>query len=251
MEKHVEINNGIYDTLGEKWYTADDDPVALLRAESKIKCKWVEEKLEKNGIKKDQTILDVGCGAGFISNHFSRAGFSVTGLDISQESLQVAKRYDQSNSVNYVHGNAYSLPFQSGSFDIITSMDFLEHVTDPKQAIFEMARVLRPGGYLFFHTFNRNPLSYLLVIKAVEWFVKNTPPHMHLYNMFILPQEMAAYCIEAKLDPLAWTGIKPVFSKRAFWHSLFTGVVHKEFSFETCSSTRLSYMGMAKKIEKA
>jgi 2-polyprenyl-6-hydroxyphenyl methylase/3-demethylubiquinone-9 3-methyltransferase len=249
MEKTIEINNSIYDALGERWYLADDDPVALLRAESKVKCQWVESQIERIRAFEElgTQMLDVGCGAGFISNHFGAKGYSVTGVDLSKESLEIASRYDKSKSVRYIHADAYNLPFADEAFDSVTCMDFLEHVEEPQRAVTEMSRVLKPGGYLFFHTFNRNPLSYILVIKSLEWFLKNTPPNMHLYRMFIRPSELSEYCKIANLEPLAWTGIKPLFANRAFWKSLFSGSVDKDFGFETCSSTLLSYMGAARK----
>jgi 2-polyprenyl-6-hydroxyphenyl methylase/3-demethylubiquinone-9 3-methyltransferase len=249
MEKICNIDNSIYNTLGERWYTAEDDPVALLRAENRLKSPWIANELKTQGFKPspEVKILDIGCGGGFLSNYCAKLGYSITGLDISKESLDIARRYDTSGTVSYIEGDCYALPFENETFSIVTSMDFLEHIPDPKRAILEASRVLKPGGLFFFHTFNRNPLSYLLVIKCVEWLVKNTPRDMHVYNLFIKPKELHNYCQEAGMKPEKITGIKPVLLNKAFWKGLWTGCVADDFAFEETSSTLLSYMGYARK----
>ncbi len=244
MEK---VNNDIYDTLGERWYTADDDPVALLRAESKTKTPWILEQIKKyNFLNSNTLVLDVGCGAGFLSNELAKAGLIVTGVDLSEESLKVAKKYDETKSVNYQTADAYHLPFPDQSFDVLTAMDFLEHVENPAEVIKEFSRVLRPNGIFIFHTFNRNPLAYLIIIKLVEWVVKNTPKHMHVLHLFIKPKELSDYCMKANLMTKEMTGIKPIFSSIPF-KSFITGIVPKSLKFELTKSLLLSYMGIAVK----
>lgn len=239
-----EVNNAIYDTYGDRWYTAYDDPVALLRAESKTKTPWILERIEK--FFPHARVLDVGCGAGFLSNELALKGHAVTGIDLSQESLAVAGRHDATHSVRYLAADAYQLPFSDGSFDVVTAMDFLEHVEDPKRVIAEISRVLKPGGLFFFHTFNRNPLAWLVVIKFVEWFVKNTPKHMHVLRLFITPAEAHWYCTMAGLQVHEMTGLKPVL--RSFTlNSFFTGIVPPSLRFELTKSVRLSYLGYASK----
>jgi 2-polyprenyl-6-hydroxyphenyl methylase/3-demethylubiquinone-9 3-methyltransferase len=236
------INNQFYNDYGHKWYTADDDPVALLRAEGKLKQGWIANRINKN-----LRILDVGCGAGFLCNHLSTLGHTVTGLDISQTSLDVAAAHDQTKKVTYLAGDAYHLPFEDASFDVVTNMDFLEHVDQPGLSIQECARVLRPGGKFFFHTFNRNWLSHLVVIKAVERFVKNTPKNMHVIELFLKPEEVQRMCQESGLQVKEWTGIRPEINT-SLLSIAFTGKVPKSLRFKETKSRRISYMGMAIRV---
>src|SRR5690606_17460525 len=189
METSSKINNEIYDSLGERWYTAYDDPIALLRAENRVKLPWIVERIIMHKIE-NPLILDVGCGAGFLCNELSEKGYRVKGIDLSRESLAIARQYDKTKLVEYQIADAYKLPFQANSFDVITCLDFLEHVDRPHEVIREISRVLKPGGLFFFHTFNRNILSWLLIIKAVELLVKNTPKDMHVIDLFIKPSEL-------------------------------------------------------------
>ncbi len=240
-----EVDNSIYETYGERWYTAYDDPIALLRAENKVKTPWILGRMTAAGFSK-AFVLDVGCGGGFLSNEMARAGHSVTGVDLSAESIKVAAAHDETCSVKYLVADAFHLPFADESFDVITAMDFLEHVEDPKKVITEFSRVLKPGGLFFFHTFNRNPLAWLVIIKFVEWLVKNTPKNMHILRLFIKPSELKEYCESAHMKVYSLTGIRPKLRSIPLLR-IFSGIVPKGLSFKLTPSLLLSYLGVARK----
>ncbi len=245
----TEVNNEIYHDLGERWYQASDDPVALLRAEGKTKNPWVISQIKNaypQSASAELSILDVGCGAGFLTNDLGKAGFKVTGVDLSESSLEIAKKYDHSHCVKYLPANAYQLPFSNASFDVVTCMDFLEHVESPKDVVNEISRVLKPGGLFIFHTFNRNWISGFIIIKGVEWFVKNTPPHMHILRLFVKPKELRDYCKAAGMNVKEMVGIAPKVN-RAFFKMLRTREVPENFQFEIKGSTLLGYLGVARK----
>jgi 2-polyprenyl-6-hydroxyphenyl methylase/3-demethylubiquinone-9 3-methyltransferase len=238
------INNDFYDFLNEDWYEALDHPIALLRAENQARIPWIIENIERH-FKKTCSILDVGCGAGFLANALAKKGYTVTGIDISGKSLEIARKRDLTGNVIYRQENAYDLTINQ-EFDVVTAMDFLEHITDPQKVIQEMSRVLKPGGLFLFHTFNRNWISWLIALKGVEWFVKNTPKEMHVYHLFLKPQEVETYCQQASITVKRWVGLRPKFDWN-FFKLLLTRSVPKEFSFEVHSSLKCGYMGIGLK----
>lgn len=243
-----QVNNDVYHELGESWYTAQNDPVALLRSEAKLLTPWVEEEIRKR-FSREVNILDVGCGGGFHSNRLAKSGHVVTGIDLSQESLEVARRHDETGSVNYQRADAYTLPFENQSFDVVTCMDFLEHVEDPARVIEEISRVLKEGGLFFFHTFNRNPLSHLVVIKLVEWILEKTPENLHISRLFIKPEELVEKCRSKMLKTVDLRGMRPMIG-RALAKSILKRRVDEEFSFIFTRSLAISYAGFAEKEGK-
>lgn len=239
------VNNGYYDTLGDRWSSAEADPVALLRAEGKLKNGWVSETLRDRALN-EARCLDIGCGGGFLTHHLAREGHRVTGLDLSGPSLEHARAQDATGAVRYVQGDAYRLPFEAGDFDVVTCFDFLEHVSEPERVVAEASRVLRPGGLFFYHTFSRNPLAYLIVIKGLEWFVRGTPEKLHVYPLFIRPRELSGMMGRQGLRPVEERGIRPRLGP-SFWRMLMTGRVDSGFEFRWSKSRLISYAGWAEK----
>ena len=240
------INNRFYDDLEESWYTATNHPIALLRAENAVRGPWVSREIAKR-FKPSARILDIGCGAGLLTNPLATEGYNVTGIDLSKSSLEVARKFDASNKVLYLCANAYDLPFLPESFDVVCATDLLEHVENPLKVIQQASRVLRSGGIFFFHTFNRTLLSYLLIIKGAEWFVKNTPPNLHVYELFIKPEEMKTMCHGVNLEIDHLVGFAPQIWQKAFWKMLVTREVPKDFNFIFTKNTSTGYCGMAVK----
>jgi 2-polyprenyl-6-hydroxyphenyl methylase/3-demethylubiquinone-9 3-methyltransferase len=224
--------------------------VALLRAEGRTLRPWIVERI--GNVFADPSrchILDIGCGGGLNSNPLAKLGYQVTGIDLSEESLAVAREYDETGTATYLHADALSLPFPDQHFDVITAMDFLEHVEDPSLIIREVARLLKPGGLFFFHTFNRNPIAGIVVIKFVEWFVKNTSKNMHIYRMFLKPDEVKQLCKNQGLEVQGLTGIRPNLFRWNILSTLASGIVPENFSFSLVSSTLISYAGFARKAK--
>jgi 2-polyprenyl-6-hydroxyphenyl methylase / 3-demethylubiquinone-9 3-methyltransferase len=240
------VNNAYYDTVGDRWYEADDDPIALLRAEAAHRNPWVAGALGAAPC----DVLDVGCGAGFLANFLAERGHRVTGIDTSAEALDVARRHDRSGRVTYTTGDACALALPDASFDAVCAMDLLEHVTAPDRLIAEAGRVLRPGGLFFFHTFNRTWQAHLVVIKGVEWFVANTPEHLHVIDLFRTPEEVARWCRAAGLEPTELHGSRPRFGW-PLWRMLVTRRVGPDLSFRFTRSTKLGYTGYARKLAEA
>ncbi|TAL35752.1 MAG: 3-demethylubiquinone-9 3-O-methyltransferase [Spirochaetes bacterium] len=244
--KSDKVNNDFYDSYGDRWYTAHDDPVALLRAEGRIKNAWITETIRGKFGEEKITVLDVACGGGFLANRLAAEGHTVTGVDISHSSLAAAAARDATRSVRYLQADGYRLPFADGSFRVVCMMDFLEHVEDRQAVIREASRVLVPGGLFFFHTINRNVFAWFLIIKCVEWFVRNTPHHMHVLRLFTKPREIREMCRRSGLDVVEIRGIRPRLNADLIRIPL-TGVVGEGFGFTFTPLTLFSFIGYARK----
>ena len=241
-----DVNNTWYADLGSRWYEAEDTPIALLRAEARHRNPWIAGEIARVLGRGPRDVLDLGCGAGFLANDLAARGHRVTGVDTTAENLSVARARDTTRSVAYRIGDATALPFADASFDVVCAMDLLEHVEQPERLVREAARVLRPGGMLFFHTFNRTWLANLIVIKGVEAFVANTPKDLHVLRLFIPPADLAAMCRDAGLDIVDLRGSRPRF-RWPLWRMLATGKVGDDFAFTFTRSTALGYTGYARR----
>ena len=242
------VNNDYYEHLSDKWYTEHADPVALLRLESLTKNPWVLGIIQSFYPDQSVQIVDIGCGGGFLSNALALAGHQVIGVDLSQSSLETAKRFDSTKQVTYLQADATSIPLNDNFYDVVCSMDMLEHVEDPAKVIAEASRLLRPGGIFFFHTFNRNFLSWLLVIKFMEWFMPHMPKNLHILRLFIPPRDLIQMMNQVGLVKLWMGGLSPNFFSKAFLWSLWNKRIHPDFKFSFVKSTSLGYIGYARKI---
>ena len=237
------VDNEFYDELGERWHEGDVHAIALLRAETPTRLAYLLERLEREGVPFGARVLDIGCGGGLISNPLAAAGFRVKGVDRSAPSLEAAlSRAPAGGEARYAVADALSLPEPDGSYDAALMMDLLEHLDEPARAVAEAARVLKPGGLLFFHTFNRTPESWLLAVKGIGFVTREGPANVHSYSMFIAPSELEAAGKRAGLAPRDLRGIRPVLDGAFFW-SLLQRRVHPAFRFKLTSSTRVGYVG--------
>jgi 2-polyprenyl-6-hydroxyphenyl methylase/3-demethylubiquinone-9 3-methyltransferase len=243
------VNNGVYHGLGDRWYDADDDPIALLRAQGRLHVPWVAQRLGRAFGGRPCRVVDVGCGGGFVANDLAQQGHEVVGVDQAEAALAVAARHDVTRRVRYLRADAGSLPFADASFEAAVAMDFFEHVEPLDPVLAEISRVLVPGGLLFFHTFNRNLLSFIVVIKGVEWFVRNVPRDLHLLRQFIKPAELRASCAAYGLATRQILGCEPRPSL-ALLQMLLTGIVPPSLAFRFTQRTWTGYSGFAEKASR-
>jgi 2-polyprenyl-6-hydroxyphenyl methylase/3-demethylubiquinone-9 3-methyltransferase len=256
------INNEVYDQID--WRDPALGAFALLRKESEFKARWVLEVCERQAlnfsgdqrpaskglISQPLKILDLACGAGFVTEALAEARLGeLTGVDLSENSLRQARANAEQKGlqINYLQRDAYDLGF-SDQFDAITCFDFLEHVSEPKKVLEQAFLALKPGGLFFFHTFNRTWLANLVIIKGMEWFVRGTPKKLHVYELFIPPRDLAELLIDLGFSTPEMVGIRPRVNL-AFFKLLLTGVVSEKFAFTQTSSLKLGYLGFARKPE--
>jgi 2-polyprenyl-6-hydroxyphenyl methylase / 3-demethylubiquinone-9 3-methyltransferase len=220
------VDNGIYDRHAASWWD-EEGLLQGLRATMNPARVGYFARVVASRLRLDRTrasLLDVGCGGGFLSEEFARLGFRVTGVDPSAESIDVARRHaaEQELEIDYRVGRGETLPFADGSFDVVICCDVLEHVTDLDQVVAEIGRVLAPGGLFLFDTINRTKASRMVVIKMMqEWrWSSFVPPDLHDWNRFIKPNELDGAMWAAGLQVCELVGLKPAVKPLAMIRSL-------------------------------
>ncbi|MDQ6924172.1 MAG: bifunctional 2-polyprenyl-6-hydroxyphenol methylase/3-demethylubiquinol 3-O-methyltransferase UbiG [Pseudomonadota bacterium] len=157
-----------------------------------------------------KTVLDVGCGGGILTEAMAHDGAKVTGIDLSDKALGVARLHqiESGASVDYRLMSAEALAIEAAaSFDVVTCMELLEHVPDPASTIDACAKLVRPGGYVVFSTINRNAKAYALAIVGAEYVLGLLPRGTHDYARFLKPSEIAAFARTAGLETDAIIGM--------------------------------------------
>ncbi|MFM7254973.1 MAG: bifunctional 2-polyprenyl-6-hydroxyphenol methylase/3-demethylubiquinol 3-O-methyltransferase UbiG [Betaproteobacteria bacterium] len=163
-----------------------------------LRLDWIDQCVGLSG----KSVLDVGCGGGILSESMARRGASVTGIDLATRPLQVARLHQLESGVHvrYLEHSAEALAEEEPqAYEVVTCLEMLEHVPDPGSTIAACARLMRPGGWAFFSTINRNPKSFLFAIVGAEYVLRLLPHGTHDYEKFIRPVELERGAREAGL----------------------------------------------------
>ena len=169
---------------------------------------------------KDKTVLDVGCGGGILSESMAEKGAKVTGIDLGEKALKVAQLHslDSGVTVDYQLIAAEELAEQQpASFDVVTCLEMLEHVPDPASVVAACAKLVKPGGHVFFSTINRNPKAYLFAVIGAEYVLNMLPRGTHDYAKFIKPSELASWMRSADLSLVGQTGMSYNPLTKHYW----------------------------------
>ena len=187
VEKFNRLAHRWWDPRGEFKPLHDINPLRL---------EWIAQSARLEGAR----VLDVGCGGGILAEAMAQRGAQVTGIDLSEKALRVAQLHlhESGLSIDYRKSSAEDL---IGEFDLVTCMELLEHVPDPESMVAACARLVRPGGQVFFSTINRNPKSYLLAVVGAEYVLGLLPKGTHDYTRFIKPSELSRWGRKAGLRP--------------------------------------------------
>ena len=187
-----------FSDLAHRWWDPESE-FRPLHQINPLRLNWIDGLVNLNG----KNVLDVGCGGGILSDSMARKGALVTGIDLSVKALRVAQLHALeagTRNVTYREVSAEAIALeQPGSFDVVTCMEMLEHVPDPASVVKACSDLVKPGGWVFFSTINRNPKAYLFAIIGAEYIMKLLPRGTHDFKKFIRPSELGAWSRQAGL----------------------------------------------------
>ena len=187
-----------FEKLASRWWDPHSE-FKPLHDINPLRADWIDQHANV----KHKRVLDVGCGGGLLCEALAHRGALVTGIDMGEAPLSVARLHQLESgvTVDYQQSTAESLAERrAGEFEIVTCLEMLEHVPDPSAVIQACADLCRSGGDLFFSTINRNPKSFLFAIVGAEYILNLLPRGTHEYDKFIKPSELARWIREAGLD---------------------------------------------------
>ncbi|GBU15062.1 ubiquinone biosynthesis O-methyltransferase [Polaromonas sp.] len=212
-----------FSDLAHRWWDTDSE-FQPLHEINPLRLNWIDGVAPLKG----QRVLDVGCGGGILADSMARKGATVLGIDLAGKALKVAQLHAleaETEGVQYREISAESLAAeQPGSFDVVTCMEMLEHVPEPASIVKACAALVKPGGYVFFSTINRNPQAFLSAIVGAEYILGMLPRGTHEYAKFIKPSELAGYCRDADLNLSQTRGMEYNPLTRHYWLSANTAV---------------------------
>ncbi len=212
-----------FSDLAHRWWDKDSE-FRPLHQINPLRLDWINNLCTLS----NKQVLDVGCGGGILADSMARKGADVLGIDLATKSLRVAQLHAleaQTSNVSYREVSAEALASeQPGSFDVVTCMEMLEHVPDPASVVHACAALVKPGGWVFFSTINRNPKSFLFAIVGAEYVLNLLPRGTHEYAKMIRPSELAGYCRSANLNLLQTRGLEHNPLTQRYWLSADTSV---------------------------
>jgi len=212
-----------FSELAHRWWDPESE-FRPLHQINPLRLAWINASAQLQG----KEVLDVGCGGGILTDAMARSGAKALGIDLAAKSLKVAQLHAleaQTPNVQYREVSVETLALERpASFDVVTCMEMLEHVPDPASVVKACADLVKPGGWVFFSTLNRNPKSFLFAIVGAEYVLNLLPKGTHEYAKFIRPSELASACRTAGLEWQQTRGMEYNPLTRRYWMSADTSV---------------------------
>jgi 2-polyprenyl-6-hydroxyphenyl methylase/3-demethylubiquinone-9 3-methyltransferase len=194
-----------FDSLASRWWDTEGE-FRPLHQINPLRLDWIRQQVKLSGRK----VVDIGCGGGILAEAMFAANATVTGIDMAEGPLAVARlhQHESGTEVDYRRSTAEELAAaEPGQYDVVTCLEMLEHVPDPSQVIRSCWELTKPGGSVIFSTINRNPKSFLFAIVGAEYVLNLLPRGTHEYGKFIRPSELEAWAREAGLELRASIGL--------------------------------------------
>jgi 2-polyprenyl-6-hydroxyphenyl methylase / 3-demethylubiquinone-9 3-methyltransferase len=212
-----------FSDLAHRWWDTESE-FRPLHQINPLRLDWIDAHAPLAG----KRVLDVGCGGGILSDSMARRGATVLGIDLAAKPLKVAQLHAleaETPNVDYREVSAEALAAeQPGSFDVITCMEMLEHVPDPSSIVAACTTLVKPGGWVFFSTINRNAKAFVFAIVGAEHVLQLLPKGTHEYAKFIRPSELAQWCRNTGLDLVDTRGMEYSPITQRYWLSTDTSV---------------------------
>jgi 2-polyprenyl-6-hydroxyphenyl methylase/3-demethylubiquinone-9 3-methyltransferase len=196
-----------FSALASRWWDPESE-FKPLHAINPLRLEWIQECA---GSLAGRKVLDVGCGGGILSEAMARSGADVTGIDLADKSLKIARLHGLESGVKVEYRKVPVEELaaeQPGQYDIVTCMEMLEHVPDPASIVRACSTLVKPGGWVFFSTLNRNAKSFVFAIIGAEYVLRLLPRGTHTYDQFIKPSELSAAARGAALEPVSMRGME-------------------------------------------
>jgi 2-polyprenyl-6-hydroxyphenyl methylase / 3-demethylubiquinone-9 3-methyltransferase len=205
-----------FDALAARWWD-ENGPMRPLHMMNGPRAEWVAERIARR-FGQGTRVLDVGCGAGLLSEALARIGYDVLGLDAGADVIAAARAHAEGQGLRlaYRQGAAEELVAEGQKFPVVTALEVIEHVAEPVPFLRSLASLLAPGGLLFLSTLNRTPSSYLVAKLGAEYMLRLLPVGTHDWRKFITPAELGRYCRTAGLRLTDTAGLSFSPASRGF-----------------------------------
>ncbi len=212
-----------FSELAHRWWDVESD-FRPLHQINPLRLDWIDQRARLNGTR----TLDIGCGGGILADSMARRGAEVLGIDLASKALKVAQLHALEAGtprVEYREISAESLADETpATFDTVTCMEMLEHVPDPASIVRACSTLVKPGGWVFFSTINRNPKAFAFAIVGAEYVLKLLPKGTHEYARFIRPSELGQWCRDSRLEWIDTRGMQYNPLTKRYWLSSDTSV---------------------------